>query len=1020
MSDSVEPEHAPTDSGSLELSALREVVSVSDSLAGPDAVTTDASLENRLLREAIKARLFPGLAGAAPGSQSGALELPRVGRFAILRKLGAGAMGVVFAGYDEELDRKVAIKLLRTAGDPGHGRARLLREAQALARLSHPNVVQVHEIGEHGGQVFVAMEFVSGTTLRQHLSAKQLSWQEVLKLMIQAGRGLEAAHRAGLVHRDFKPDNIMVATEGRARVLDFGLVRMADDNLDELDDPTPLAGTAVEPPSSDGTQVAETASLTRTGSVLGTPNYMALEQHLGRATDPLGDQYSFCVTTWEALYGQRPFAPGTLAQLFEAVRDFKLRPPPRETKVPRRVREILTRGLRPERERRWPNMGELLAALEHELRPRRRGPWLILAAGLTAAAAAGLVASQADFGAGGRTRCQASAELLAGTWDEPARSRVRAGFAATQLPYAAQAVELVTASFDDWAERWLAERRRSCEASLVHGLQSQRAMDQRSACLDEQRRRVAGLVSVLIEADEDVVANLDDLLVRVPEPDSCARESVLDDPKPPRDPVAVQRLAQAQQASARAQALLEAGKGEAAVELAEQVVATLADGSAAATAADERLAIEARAVIAQRSFALGRRSEGIAQLRELAGRAEILGDAELVAQLRVTMASLGAGRLDREELERWLLADAELAVAKIGEHSDRWQHLLTLSHAAIERRAGNYEAARNSYEQLAIDLGGSGEGEHGGLWAEVQNELAHVAIALFDVDRARGHYAAARQAVVARWGERHPRVADVDYARAMLAFETNGLDEATQLVASAERVYLANHGRESQRIAAVRTLQSQLELMAGRFDEAQALLEEALGIYGRLLGDKHFETAKAREALGAVHFYRGDFEAALAAYNRSRVGVVAYYGPDHEDVANLDINIAGVLIELGRYGEAETGYTSALQLLERSQLADPDLFAAAYGGRGQARLRLDMPTAARGDLERALGYLDADGTLVQHRALFGFALAKLLTGSSAERKRGRELAEAARVTFGEFGMVEDLERVEAWLARAPG
>src|SRR5690606_7185636 len=219
---------------------------------------------------------------------------------------------------DEDLDRKVAIKLLRgELSRDEHGRTRMLREAQALARLSHPNVVQVHEVGQWTDHDYVAMEYVDGRTLDRWLAAGPRSWREILDVMVQAGRGLEAAHAAGLVHRDFKPANLLVGRDGRARVLDFGLARAASER-DSKSSSKPIADIVETAEhsvfelsrSSDDLEGATAASsafdklLTVTGAVLGTPAYMAPEQHLGQPADALSDQFSFCVVLYEALYGQ--------------------------------------------------------------------------------------------------------------------------------------------------------------------------------------------------------------------------------------------------------------------------------------------------------------------------------------------------------------------------------------------------------------------------------------------------------------------------------------------------------------------------------------------------------------------------------------------------------------------------------------------------------------------------------------------------------------------------------------------
>ena len=298
-------------------------------------------------------------------------EGDRIGRFVVLRKLGEGGMGLVFVGYDGELDRDVALKLLRAPHGDRRAMSRLMREGQGLARISHPNVVQVYEVGEHAGAVFITMELVVGTTLGKWLKAKpERNWPEIIHVLMQAGRGLAAVHAAGLVHRDFKPDNVMVGDDGRVRVLDFGLVR---DNA-ERDPNEP--GHAGEGPH--GIASFE-RPLTCAGSLLGTPAYMAPEQLACESADALSDQFAFCAVAYEALFGVRPFPGRTVNELAAAIEAGRLRSPRHGRKAPRRVHDALQRGLSAEPGRRWPDMDSLLEELEISLAVRRGWMWAGLA-----------------------------------------------------------------------------------------------------------------------------------------------------------------------------------------------------------------------------------------------------------------------------------------------------------------------------------------------------------------------------------------------------------------------------------------------------------------------------------------------------------------------------------------------------------------------------------------------------------------------------------------------------------------
>jgi len=298
----------------------------------------------------------------------------RIDRFTLLESVGRGGMGEVFAAYDPQLDRRVAIQLLRPGRAVDHAQARLQREAQALAKLSHPNVVTIYDVGTVGEQVWLAMEFVQGQTLRAWLQTPR-SWQAGLEVMRSAGNGLAAAHAASLLHRDFKPDNVMVGDDGRVRVMDFGLALVRrESTMDERETPGER--------SDDDQQ-----GITKTGVVVGTPAYMAPEQMLGDVVDARSDQFSFCVALYETLLGERPFEGRALEELQRTLLAGRRRPLPRDHQVPAHVLAVLDRGLRPYPTERWPSMEHLLHALGDDPRRRRRR-WILQATGLVALGAA--------------------------------------------------------------------------------------------------------------------------------------------------------------------------------------------------------------------------------------------------------------------------------------------------------------------------------------------------------------------------------------------------------------------------------------------------------------------------------------------------------------------------------------------------------------------------------------------------------------------------------------------------------
>ncbi|HSN28151.1 MAG TPA: protein kinase [Kofleriaceae bacterium] len=312
-----------------------------------------------------------------PATRDSGPALPhRISKYELGERLGTGGNGVVLLARDTTLDRKVAIKVLRGAATE-EASQRLLREAQSAAKLSHENVIVVHEVGTQDGNVFVAMEYVAGGTLRDW--ARTHGWRDVLDAYRRAGRGLAAAHAAGLVHRDFKPDNVLVGDDGRVRVSDFGLVSVSGTRTESP--PRALGGTALD------------TTLTRSGTIMGTPRYMAPEQHEGAAVDARADQFAFCVALYEGLYHRLPFEGETYEAIANHACAGEIVPPPADSPVPRAIRDAILRGLSPAPADRWPSMPALLDALTPAA-PRSRRLWLAVVPAVLLLAAVAVFFSQ--------------------------------------------------------------------------------------------------------------------------------------------------------------------------------------------------------------------------------------------------------------------------------------------------------------------------------------------------------------------------------------------------------------------------------------------------------------------------------------------------------------------------------------------------------------------------------------------------------------------------------------------------
>lgn len=447
--------------------------------------------------------------GKPPAGSTALQRGATLGRYVLLEKLGSGGMGEVFAAYDPHLDRKIALKLLRGGAlSAEEGRARLLREAQAMARLQHPNVIAVHDVGVFGERVFVAMEYVEGETLTNWLRGRR-EWRQIIEVFIEAGRGLAAAHRAGLVHRDFKPDNVLLDHETRPRVLDFGLARQSST--------TPLVST-VGDMAIDGVtgETSLSQPLTRDGAVMGTPGYMAPEQITALATDARSDQFSFCVALWEALFGTRPFAGATLKQHAAEITSQHFVPPPDDTEVPDAIIEVLHRGLSANPADRWPDMDVLLKTIRPRRVRSRRATLFVVA--LVAFSTFGI-----GYGVWTRQRllmCGSDARLK-GLWDAPRKAKLKAGFAQTKLSYAAETWTATERALDVWTGEWLAASREVCEAARIRKIDSPEVTAQKTACLDERLSDLVGLVSLFDAADHDVVNSAPSAALQLARPGRC-------------------------------------------------------------------------------------------------------------------------------------------------------------------------------------------------------------------------------------------------------------------------------------------------------------------------------------------------------------------------------------------------------------------------------------------------------------------------------------------------------------------
>jgi eukaryotic-like serine/threonine-protein kinase len=806
--------------------------------------------------------------------------LPRgaeIGRYVVLTLVGRGGMGDVYAAYDPELDRKVAVKLLRTRHSAGQGasegRTRLLREAQAIAKLSHPNVVVVYDVGTFNDAVFIAMEFIEGDTVRYWLNASTRDWREVLRVFVAAGRGLAAAHEADIVHRDFKPDNVMVGRDGKVRVMDFGLARQT--SAGDVDPPSADAGElvalksstdnrGVPEPDSDavpeivprskpvhvdldetrvlpvaGASVAQSrrsslersplspsaleTSLTQTGAMLGTPAYMAPEQFAAKAGDARTDQFSFAVALYESLYGHRPFEGKSFMALMTSVARGIVREPPVGSRVPGWVRKVVLRGLSSSADARFPSMTAMLDALERDPSVAHRR-WVLsaasvmLAGGLIFVAARGLQARH--------TPCDAGATKLAGIWEPGAaasarKNAIHAAFTATGKSYAERAFETVKQTLDKYADEWTRTYTDTCEATAVRGEQSPEVLDLRMSCLLGRLDSVKALTELFAHADGHTVENAGNVVGGLGELGRCSDLAVLRAVvKPPDDTATLSRVQALAPRLARVKALTDAGHlSEARALVGPLVPEARATGY---------LPIIALALRRLGELSLSDPVATNALYEESIWAAQSGGDDEMVAEASLFEAyAVGYMQGDTKRARLWLkLSQATLARLRGHDLMRAW---LLNNEGLLDDVEGHVEESL-TVQRRAVALK---EKLLGPNHPDVATSLENVSIALVKLGRTEEALAISQRALRINenaLGPDHPQVALSLVNLAEQLVITKRFDEAEQMGRRATQTLEREYGPTNAFVAVGLSVVGHSLLERGRSQDARPLLERAYAI----------------------------------------------------------------------------------------------------------------------------------------------------------------------------------------------
>ena len=886
------------------------------------------------------------LAASGPPAAPSPHVLPRgtaLNRYLVLDRLGAGGMGVVYAAFDPELDRRIALKLVR-ADVGGATTDRLLREAQAMAKLAHPSVVTVHDVGVADGQVFLAMELIRGGTLTTWLSRQPRSWPEILAVFADAGRGLAAAHQAGLVHRDFKPDNVLVGDDGRVVVTDFGLARV---DAEATHAAAPIADT--------GTSTsARAAPVTHAGAIVGTPAYMAPEQHQGRPTDARSDLFAFCVALWEALFGARPFAGETYGELVHNVLAGAITPPPAGADAPPWLRRALLRGLAVDPAERWPSMAELLAVIDRH-RQRAWRTWWLAGTLVAVAIAIALGASFAEYRE--QERCRAAAAPLAELWSPARRAQLRAALLATGVGHAADTWRRVEPLVDTWAGRWNLSKTTAC-----HEEASDPLADARARCLDERLGHLRGLVDELAAADEAVAAAAVRAAASLPPIEVCA------------DP---HWLAAA--------------------------FAPLADPARAA----EVQALRARLAHASARERAGHFTTGLQEARAVLDEATRLDYPPLVAEAHLAVGRLHA-RLADHVAARDALLSAYFLAGAIGHEAVAAAAAIALVRVhgiGLYQRDAGLEWSRHA--RMVLDRAGPRDG---GL-AESER-LANLGTLLAAHAMIPEGQARIDEAIALR----RPFGDDPDLGLLLLdagraSVIAGNFDEAHTLLTQAEAILARTEGPEHPDVAMALNWLGNAASGQSRFDDALVHYQRSREIRERALGPEHPDVAASLNNIGVLMLRQGRRGDAIDFHRRALGVRERALPPDHPDLAASRSNLGSVLHRLDRDDEAEPLLRAALAAWER--VLGPEHPSLAY-----ALVQLGDIARLRGDTEPALALLERAlrlraGAQAADRAepLALLACARW----EHDRPRAEADARAAAELLDAAGLADDAAALRRWL-----
>jgi len=916
-----------------------------------------------------------------------------LGRYVVEERVGKGGMGVVYAARDPELHRRVALKLLLPDLDKSGstaGRMRLLREAQAMAQVSHRNVLDVYDVGTFEDHVFLALEFIDGEPLSRWLKRERRSWRDVVSVFVAAGRGLAAAHAAGLIHRDFKPDNVMIAKDGRVLVMDFGLARAERGEA------------VVTQPVTRGAQ-PRLATLTEIGEVLGTPGYTAPEHLDGITGDARSDQFSFAVSLYAGVYGRRPWDARTFAEYRKRL-DAGLPDPPATSDVPAWVRRAIERGLALDPGARFATMDALLDALSTDPAIRRRR-WLVggLAIVALVLAAVATVSSLRND----QPLCTGAERKLAGVWDDARRAALTKTFLASDRPYARTALAGVIERLDNQARAWTAMHKESCEATRLRGEQPASVMTLRMACLDQRLRELDQLVDIFVAADAGVVERSIGAASALSGLDACTNtKALLAAGTAPADLAIRATVDGLRKQLARSKALFDTGKLAEAAEVARPIVA------AAHAIAYRPLEAEALIRLAENDVRLQAGQVAVDTLRAAARAAEASHNDEIRARALAWMVGVLGDDLGRPAEALVIAEDARAAIERLG--GDRYiESILESSLGRTYNRTSEY-AKMLEHHQNALNIRRKlfdDDDPH------IANAYNNVAVALTQLGRYREALDTHRKAFAIRTkllGVDHPdsamsainignqyyNLGDLDQA---LSYTATALTTAKRSLPAAHEIILIALANEAAILAEL-----------DRFAEANAAYDELfLTLRARFPKSARMARALSNHAV-LVLIPTGHPDVAVAQAEQAVEMTRRISGKLDDDVAFALESKGRALAAAGKLDAALAAFHEANAINEKVLAADHPKLLELLLGMGKVELAKRRPTAAAKVLERALAICERHDIGGKWRARVDFELARAVV--KTDHARALALATDARVWYASSTLKHDLAEVDEWLA----